>query len=99
MKAKELRERATPDLIELRNVLKKDLFSYRMKNHVGQLEDTSLLNKTRRDLARIELILHARGSAANEERSEACPRPSIPRPPRPPPRPRNPPSGKPTAVD
>jgi len=60
MKAKDLRERTTQDLGELRAQLQKDLFSYRMKNHTGQLEDTSLLNKTKKDLARIELILSER---------------------------------------
>ena len=64
MKAKDLRERSTDDLGELRAQLEKDLFSYRMKNHTGQLEDTSLLGKTRRDLARIKLILSERESAA-----------------------------------
>jgi len=62
MKAKDLRERSTQDLGELRVQLEKDLFSYRMKNHTGQLEDTSLLGKTRRDLARIELILTQRAA-------------------------------------
>ena len=64
MKAKDLRERTTEDLGELHAQLEKDLFSYRMKNHTGQLEDTSLLGKTRRDLARIKLILNERESAA-----------------------------------
>jgi large subunit ribosomal protein L29 len=60
MKAKDLRERSTEDLQTLKNTLSKDLFSYRMKNHTGQLEDTSLLGKTKRDLARVELILGER---------------------------------------
>ncbi len=64
MKAKDLRERTTEDLAELSAQLEKDLFSYRMKNHTGQLEDTSLLGKTRRDLARIKLILSQRQGAA-----------------------------------
>jgi large subunit ribosomal protein L29 len=64
MKAKDLRERTTEDLGELRAQLEKDLFSYRMKNHTGQLEDTSLLGKTRRDLARIQLILSQRKGPA-----------------------------------
>jgi len=64
MKAKDLRERTTEDLGELRAQLEKDLFSHRMKNHTGQLEDTSLLGKTRRDLARIQLILSERKRAA-----------------------------------
>ena len=64
MKAKDLRERSTQDLGELRAQLEKELFSYRMKNHTGQLEDTSLLGKTKRDLARVQLILSERQSKA-----------------------------------
>ncbi len=60
MKAKELTERSTEDLSELKKQLRKALFSSRMKNHVNQLEDTSVLRKTRKDIARIEQILHAR---------------------------------------
>jgi large subunit ribosomal protein L29 len=62
MKAKELLERSTESLVELKGSLKKDLFSYRMKNFTGQLDDTSLLNKTRKDIARIESILSARAA-------------------------------------
>jgi large subunit ribosomal protein L29 len=63
MKAKELRERTTEDLNELKNQLRKDLFNNRMKNHVSQLDDTSSLNRTRKDIARIELILGQRAAA------------------------------------
>jgi large subunit ribosomal protein L29 len=60
MKAKDLRERSSEDLATLKASIQKDLFSYRMKNWTDQLEDTSLLTKTRRDLARIETILRER---------------------------------------
>ena len=60
MNAKDLRERNTEDLVELRDMMKKDLFGNRMKNFTGQLDDTSVINKTRRDVARIEGILLAR---------------------------------------
>lgn len=63
MKAKDLRERDTSDLVELRKSMQKDLFSYRMKNFTNQLEDTSLLQKTKRDIARVEQILHERALA------------------------------------
>ena len=63
MKAKDLRERATEDLHELEKALKKDLFGFRMKNYTGQLEKTSLVRQTRRDIARIELILGERGAS------------------------------------
>ena len=60
MKAKDLRERTSEDLTTLKASMEKDLFSYRMKNFTDQLEDTSLLGKARRDVARIETILAER---------------------------------------
>jgi large subunit ribosomal protein L29 len=71
MKAKDLRERPTDDLIELRKMMTKDLFSHRMKNFTSQLEDTSLIGKTRRDIARIEQILSERGRGAKSEGGES----------------------------
>ena len=62
MKAKDLRERTTEDLAELKATLSKDLFSHRMKNFTNQLDDTSLIGKTRRDIARIELLLSERAA-------------------------------------
>ncbi len=60
MKAKDLQGRATEDLVELKASMKKELFSHRMKNFTNQLDDTSLIRRTRRDIARIEGILSAR---------------------------------------
>jgi large subunit ribosomal protein L29 len=60
MKGSELKERTTEDLSELQASLRKDLFSYRMKNYTGQLDDTSVLGKTRKDLARVAQVLHER---------------------------------------
>jgi large subunit ribosomal protein L29 len=60
VKAKDLKERSSEDLSTLRASMLKDLFSYRMKNFTDQLEDTSLLGKARRDVARIETILRER---------------------------------------
>jgi len=62
MKAKDLRERTTEDLTELKATMSKDLFSHKMKNFTGQLDDTSLINKTRKDIARIELLFSERAS-------------------------------------
>ena len=64
MKAKDLRERSSEDLATLKASMTKDLFSYRMKNFTDQLQDSSLLGKARRDVARIETILAER--AANK---------------------------------
>jgi large subunit ribosomal protein L29 len=62
MKAKDLRERSAEDLAELKATLSKDLFSHKMKNFTGQLDDTSLIAKTRKDIARIELLLSERAA-------------------------------------
>ena len=64
MKAKDLRERSTEDLAELKTSIEKDLFSHRMKNAADQLGDTSLLGKARKDISRVEMILHERRTAA-----------------------------------
>ncbi len=63
MKAKDLRARTTEDLLELRASMKKELFGNRMKNFTNQLDDTSQIQKARRDLARIEGILRERAEA------------------------------------
>ena len=66
MKAKDLRERSTTDLAELKASLSKDLFAQRMKNFTGQLDDTSLISKARKDIARIELLLTERAAKGAE---------------------------------
>jgi large subunit ribosomal protein L29 len=68
MKAKDLRERSDADLVELSQQLQRDAFSARMKNHTGQLDDTSQLGKLRRDLARIAQI---RGLRAKSQKASA----------------------------
>ena len=70
MKSKDLRERATEDLQSLRETTKKELFSYRMKNLTNQLDDTSLLRKGRKDIARIESILRERAQSAGLNAAE-----------------------------
>lgn len=71
MKYADLSDKASIDLVELKTSLVKDLFSYRMKNCVGQLDDTSLLRKTKKDLARIEQILTERSRAPQIEGAKA----------------------------
>lgn len=66
MKAKDLREKSAEDLAELKTSIEKDLFSHRMKNATGQLGDTSLLGKARKDIARVELILQERRAASSK---------------------------------
>lgn len=71
MKYSDLNEKSSGDLAELKSSLTKDLFSYRMKNSTGQLEDSSLLSKTKKDLARIEQILTERSRAPVGEGAKA----------------------------
>ena len=68
MKAKDLRERSDADLVELSRQLGRDLFGNSMKNQTGQLDDTSQLRKTRRDLARIAQV---RGEKARQAAAQS----------------------------
>ena len=70
MKSKDLQERSDADLVELGRQLERDLFSARMKNHTGQLDDTSQIPKLRRDLARIAQIKGLRQKASAQAGSE-----------------------------
>jgi large subunit ribosomal protein L29 len=67
MKAKDLRDRTTEDLRELDKRLSNDLFQYRFKNFTNRLDDTSLVHKTRRDVARVRTVLAERERAAKNE--------------------------------
>jgi len=67
MKAKDLRDRTAEDLRELDKRLSTDLFQYRFKKNTGRLDDTSLVRKTRRDVARVRTELAARERAAKDE--------------------------------
>lgn len=67
MKAKDLRDRTTEDLRELDKRLTTDLFQYRFKNFTSRLDDTSLIFKTRRDVARVRTVLAERERAAKNE--------------------------------
>jgi large subunit ribosomal protein L29 len=60
MKFSDLKERKSQDLTELKTSLTRDVFKSRMKNAVGQLEDTSSIKKARKDIARINTILNQR---------------------------------------
>jgi large subunit ribosomal protein L29 len=79
MKAKDLRERSSEDLKELEKSLAKDTFTARFKNFTNRLDDTSTINKTKRDLARVKTLLRqaelntaTRGQAAAPEAKPAA---------------------------
>ena len=64
LKSTDLRERSVQDLTELEKTLAKDLFQNRFKNFTNRLDDTSLIRKSRRELARIRTVLLERTRAA-----------------------------------
>ena len=72
MKAKDLRERSNEDLKELEKSLAKDTFTARFKNFTNRLDDTSTINKTKRDLARVKTLLRqAELNTTTTKKSEA----------------------------
>lgn len=64
MKSKDLRERSVEDLKELEKSLQRDTFTHRFKNFTNRLDDTSAMNKTRKDIARVKTILRERALVA-----------------------------------
>ena len=72
MKAKDLRERSNEDLKELEKSLAKDTFTARFKNFTNRLDDTSTINKTKRDLARVKTLLRA--AELNSSATSATPK-------------------------
>jgi large subunit ribosomal protein L29 len=88
MKASDLRDRTTEDLKELERSLAEERFSGRFKNFTNRLDDTSLIRKNRRDLARVKFILaeRARGEAPAPTEKKAEPAVARPKAPKPAPR-------------
>lgn len=60
MEAVEYRTRSNEELQQNLQELKEDLFGLKFQFATGQLEDTSVLKKTRKDIARIKTILRER---------------------------------------
>lgn len=60
MKAHELRTRSIDDLENELENLKENLFNQRSRSILGQLEDTTLIGKIRKDIARVKTELRAR---------------------------------------
>jgi len=67
MKAAELRERTDEELSELVGELKEKLWKTRFDNFTNQLDDTSSIQKIRRDIARVKGILTERANKAAQE--------------------------------
>ena len=70
MKASEIRELGQDEMQAKVVELKESLFNLRFQHAVGQLENTSKLKQTRRDIARIETIIaQTEANATNTKES------------------------------
>ena len=57
MKAKDIRALTTDEMLEKEKQYKEELFNLRVQQATGQLENTALLSKVRKNIARIKTIL------------------------------------------
>ncbi|UCF58107.1 MAG: 50S ribosomal protein L29 [Deltaproteobacteria bacterium] len=57
MKAKELRDLSVEELKEKEGELNQELFNLRIQKATGQLGNTAIIGKTKRDLARVKTVL------------------------------------------
>ena len=58
MKAKEFRNLSVEELKEKEHELSQELFNLRFQKATGQLGNTAMIEKTKRDLARVKTILN-----------------------------------------
>jgi len=65
MKAKELRDLTVEELTEKQKELNQSLFNLRFQKATGQLGNTAMIPKTKKDLARVRTVLRER--AVSEE--------------------------------
>jgi large subunit ribosomal protein L29 len=57
MKAKELRELSVDELTEKEREAKQELFNLRFQKATGQLGNSAIISKTKKDLARVKTVL------------------------------------------
>jgi len=58
VKAKEFRNLSVEELKEKEHELSQELFNLRFQKATGQLGNTAMIEKTKRDLARVKTILN-----------------------------------------
>ena len=66
MKASDLRELSIEELVSKGTELRDELFNSRVRHGTGQVENTSRLERLRRDIARVETVLGEKGRANDE---------------------------------
>ena len=65
MKAEELRSKSVEELNKEVADLNQEMFNLKFQLHTGQLENTSRLSETRKDIARIKTVLRQKTLASN----------------------------------
>ncbi len=63
MKAEELKELSEEELREKEKETKQELFNLRFQKATGQLGNTAMILKTKRDLARVKTVIRELGIA------------------------------------
>jgi large subunit ribosomal protein L29 len=63
VKASDLRELTTEELLAKVRELRREHFGAKVRHSTGQLENTAKLSVLRRDIARIETVLREKGGA------------------------------------
>ena len=58
MKAKELRDLSAQELKDKESELSQELFNLRFQKATGQLGNTAMIGKARKDLARVKTVLN-----------------------------------------
>lgn len=69
MKAKELRDLSTEELYEREKDLRQELFNLRFQKATGQLGNSAMIDKTRKDLSRVMTVLREIQISGEVERS------------------------------
>ena len=62
MKAKELRDLTPEEILKRKKELKEEAFNLRFQHSTGQLDNTSRMKLVKKDIARIELVLHEKAA-------------------------------------
>jgi large subunit ribosomal protein L29 len=67
---KDLRNNSTEELAQALTKLQQENFQYNFKKTTNQLENTMLIRKTRRDIARVKTVLNEKRGVATAAQKE-----------------------------
>ena len=67
MKMRDLRDLSEGEIVEKEKGLKQELFNLKFQKAAGQLGNTSMIRKTKRDLARVKTLLRELEIAKTKE--------------------------------